>query len=295
VRIPERLSSREKKLIVVALILFIAVVSYLDYLTPVRYTLTVFYIIPVAVSTMLLGRREWVPIAFLSIAALMVGHIIQVDTSGNLTGHLWETVSELVVLLTITYMLVMLRRANLHEADLARRDPLTGIANRRSFTELGRYEMRRSERFRQPVSIVYTDIDNFKEVNDAYGHEAGDSLLRQVAAVLRENIRSVDTAARIGGDEFAIILPSSGYRETNETVQRLREKLLAAVGDKGVGFSIGAVTCDSVCSIERMLQVADSLMYEVKRSGKNNYRHLLLRGDEKAPSIKKKEEEALRK
>jgi diguanylate cyclase (GGDEF)-like protein len=295
--VPERLSSKNKTIIAAALLLFIAVVSYLDYLTPLRFTFSVFFIIPVAISTLFLGKRVGVLIALLSVTALLAAHVIQMDAYGNLAVHIWEAFSELVVLLTIAYILAMLRRANMHEAALARSDPLTGIANRRSFIELGQYEVFRSERFHQPLSIVYTDIDNFKDINDTYGHKAGDDLLRKVAAVVRENIRAVDTVARLGGDEFAIILPSAGYGETNEMVQRLQKELLSAIGDKGVsmGFSMGAVTCDSVCSIERMLQVADSLMYEVKRSGKNNYRHLLLRGDEKAPSIKKKEEEALRK
>src|SRR6185503_8856200 len=96
-----------------------------------------------------------------------------------------------------------------HMRSLAERDTLTGMHNRRAFDEYLNGEFARFERYRRPFAVVLLDIDHFKAINDTYGHEAGDDVLRLLGAALRESLRDVDLAARYGGEEFAIILPET--------------------------------------------------------------------------------------
>jgi diguanylate cyclase (GGDEF)-like protein/PAS domain S-box-containing protein len=162
------------------------------------------------------------------------------------------------------------------EKKLARCDALTGLANRRAFYERAEQERKRAARYRRPISLAYVDLDNFKQVNDTHGHEAGDQLLINVAKVLG-TLRSDDMAARLGGDEFAVLLPEAGDAAAAFVIHKLQRMLTAAMHEKNlpVTFSIGLVTFDPVPeNTEQMVQKADDLMYEVKKHGKNAIRHL---------------------
>jgi diguanylate cyclase (GGDEF)-like protein len=158
-----------------------------------------------------------------------------------------------------------------NEKSLSRSDHLTGLANRRSFEESFELECKRSRRYNRPITLVYMDLDNFKKVNDGQGHQTGDEVLIGVAATLRSNLRATDCVARIGGDEFAILLP-----ETNEDASRIILKKLDGVLQElltrtnwPIGFSFGVVTFPApLDSLEAMLERADKLMYEAKNSGK---------------------------
>lgn len=144
------------------------------------------------------------------------------------------------------------------------------------FLELLSWEVERFRRHQRPLTLAYLDVDNFKTVNDSYGHSVGDQLLRSLSHTLKTNIRSVDIVARLGGDEFALLLPETDYRSAQVVVTRLQDKLLAAMAVKSfpVGFSIGVVTFLSLPeSIDEMIELVDHLMYDVKNSGKNRLKH----------------------
>jgi diguanylate cyclase (GGDEF)-like protein/PAS domain S-box-containing protein len=162
------------------------------------------------------------------------------------------------------------------EKKLARCDALTGLANRRAFFERAEQERKRAARYRRPISLAYVDLDNFKQVNDTRGHEAGDQVLTSVANILG-TLRSDDMAARLGGDEFAVLLPEAGDAAAAFVIHKVHRLLTAAMHEKNlpVTFSIGLVTFDPVPdNTEVMVQKADDLMYEVKHRGKNAIRHL---------------------
>jgi diguanylate cyclase (GGDEF)-like protein len=123
-------------------------------------------------------------------------------------------------------------------------------------------------------SIFY--LDNFKEVNDAHGHQAGDELLRLVAQLLEANVRKADTVARLGGDEFALLMPDTELTNAKAVVGRLQARLLQAMRSRRypVTFSIGvSVFQTPPASVEETIRAADQLMYAVKRSGKNRVRY----------------------
>lgn len=170
----------------------------------------------------------------------------------------------------------LLSQALDHEQVLSRTDPLTDIANRRVFYEMADMEINKARRYGHVFTALLIDVDNFKEINDARGHEAGDLVLRAVAKVLKENLRATDIAARVGGDEFSVILSETGTDALGAVVPRLQQKLLDAMAESGwqVTFSIGVVTFQKAPeNIDGMMKKIDSVMYEVKRSGKNNIRY----------------------
>jgi diguanylate cyclase (GGDEF)-like protein/PAS domain S-box-containing protein len=168
-----------------------------------------------------------------------------------------------------------LRRVEL-EAELreqAIRDPLTGLYNRRFLDEVLRRELARAARYGHPLSLILIDIDNFKELNDRYGHLVGDEALKRVAKALRENIRRVDYIFRWGGDEFCVILPETNGPGAKEVVRRFQEPFGILAEEPVIRLTLGYATWDPrkepTPSVEDLFRRADQLLYEMKRSKPN--------------------------
>jgi diguanylate cyclase (GGDEF)-like protein len=158
------------------------------------------------------------------------------------------------VLAVVTMLLVGLYRRTSHE------NPLTELPNRRAWDERVDEELERAHRSGAPLSLALIDIDNFKEVNDHKGHQAGDVLLRQFADAWRGTVRgSGDFVARIGGDEFGLIVPNSNDEGVRLVAQRLEQ-----TSPKGVSFSIGLATWDHVETAANLFRRADEEMYRIK-------------------------------
>lgn len=192
-------------------------------------------------------------------------------------GHIyWNDVVELGFFLVVAYALSALKTALEHERSSARTDPLTGIADRRFFYTLAESEIKRLERYGHIFTVAYIDIDTVKAVNDRFGHSAGDELLRLMAGIMKSHIRATDTAARIGGDEFALLLPETGDGAALAAVGKIKEALDRAVRERDwpVSLSSGVVTYHAPpASVDKMLEQIDGLMYSVKREGKGMIRH----------------------
>lgn len=174
---------------------------------------------------------------------------------------------------------ISIENAELHElvAQQAVTDDLTGISNHRHFSEWIEREASRLERFEGPLSLLLLDIDNFKSVNDTYGHLQGDRVLVEVANVLRDESRGIDEAARFGGEEFVLALPGTPREGAIEVAERLRRKVAGievdgeSNGDKiTVTVSLGVATAPTDGSAGRdLIAAADRALYEAKRRGKN--------------------------
>jgi diguanylate cyclase (GGDEF)-like protein len=159
-------------------------------------------------------------------------------------------------------------RAALVERSL--RDPLTGLFNRRQFDAVLRREVERAARYGRPLSVLAADLDGFKPVNDDFGHAAGDRVLVHIAHLMRANVRGTDVAARIGGDEFVILMPETTHAQAIEA----RDKIQAAIldqpvrwndGDLIVGISIGIASTEEVgCAAASLMAAADAAMYAEK-------------------------------
>jgi diguanylate cyclase (GGDEF)-like protein len=157
----------------------------------------------------------------------------------------------------------------------AETDALTALPNRRAFERAWRAEISRHERYAQPLSLVLLDIDHFKQINDRWGHDAGDDVLRRVAETLRDAVRDVDLAARLGGEEFVVLLPETSFAAASDAAERLRVAVESLqvhwVGQTiPVRVSIGVSACPaSVALPADLLKSADAALYEAKRGGRN--------------------------
>ena len=158
----------------------------------------------------------------------------------------------------------------------ARTDTLTGLANRRHFTEMAELELLRSRRHNRPLSALFLDIDHFKLINDRHGHPAGDIVLRHVAEVMRKGLREIDVAGRLGGEEFCVLLPECSHGEAVETAERLRNDIAATRVALPVNVpvqftaSIGVATLDlRTPDVASLIDHADKAMYRAKDLGRN--------------------------
>jgi diguanylate cyclase (GGDEF)-like protein/PAS domain S-box-containing protein len=158
---------------------------------------------------------------------------------------------------------------------LSETDALTNTLNRRGFLRLADREFQRIRRSGRSVTVVMVDVDHFKEVNDRYGHAAGDMVLAMVATKCKEHIRSVDVLARFGGEEFVILLIDASPTSGHEIVARMHNGIAAAristiKGEIAVTASFGVATIDpAACDLETALRLADEALYEAKNAGRN--------------------------
>jgi diguanylate cyclase (GGDEF)-like protein len=175
---------------------------------------------------------------------------------------------------------VSIENVGLHETveRQAVTDELTGLANRRAFQDALSGEVERSKRFGQPLGLVLLDIDDFKRVNDTYGHQTGDLVLREVAGVLRETAREIDEPARYGGEELAVVLPGTDLEGAYNLAERVRQGIqdleLPIPPVDGVPLritaSFGAATLTaSAGDVRGLVAAADAALYDAKRAGKN--------------------------
>jgi diguanylate cyclase (GGDEF)-like protein len=171
-------------------------------------------------------------------------------------------------------------------------DPLTGLSNRRSFVMSLDREIARAERNRTFLSVVFVDLDHFKEVNDRFGHAAGDEVLQEIGQTFAKNIRGSDFVARLGGEEFAILLPETNLDEAEQVAEKIRKiieetKVIFDTKEIKVTASFGVAEKKSEESGEDFVKRSDGLAYLAKQTGRNRVCAILLPKKRKKKIVKK--------
>ncbi len=240
-------------------------VTFLDYLeNSPQFTLP-FYMLNIAFATVAFGQHVGVTAAVLSVACLAhADALVGTDPPRPLTE--WGLF--LTVLITLVAILVRVNR--LQEDALY--DTITGLRNHRYFQVRLREEIQRTDRNGRPTALLMIDLDNFKKVNDRFGHAVGDYVLRQVARVLTSNARASDLVFRYGGEELTVILPETPLVEAARVAERLREAVEKRNDKPGpaVTISLGVASYpEATDSSDALIVAADAAMYAAKHAGKN--------------------------
>ncbi len=258
----------------------IALVGVADVLTGAEFTFSLFYLIPIVLVTWFAGRDLGLVMGFAGTVAWFFADLLSGHTYSLPIIRYWNTAVRLAYFVTIILLIPALRALK-HEKEMSRLDDLTGTANRRSFFEVAQLELDRSQRYKHPFTLVYIDLDDFKYVNDHWGHEVGDQLLCVVVQAIKRQVRKTDFLARFGGDEFVLLLPETDKMAAELTVPKIRAALIDEMRYYAwpVTFSVGALTCvDAHLSMDDLINNADDLMYSVKRNGKNGIAYAVFSG-----------------
>ena len=239
--------------------------------TPPSLRLGILYIVPVLLVTWREGLT-W-GLVFL---ALTVGlrEVVEWEQMPADTPIRWRAANALTYVVVVGIAMAglqKLRRIQDQLARLATHDLLTGVLNARAFTEHLGHELDRKRRYPRPLSLVYLDLDDFKVINDSHGHQTGDAVLRLVADAIRSSVRQADAVGRMGGDEFAVLMPETDAQLADAAAQRLATGLRNVFrGTPTVTASVGVVSCTTTdATTDDLLRRADQAMYQAKRAGKD--------------------------
>jgi len=258
----------------VTVVAVIAITLLLDESTGTRYSALPFYALAVLWATWQLGFLGGLLVA----AAVSAGWMFINAPVGD-AAAVWNAAARFFALGLLSYLLAVHRLLShtLRETRrLAQLDSLTGALNTRAFGGAAQREVERCRRQGAPLSVAFLDLDRFKPVNDLQGHAAGDAVLAAVSKALQHELRRTDLLARMGGDEFVVLLPFTGVAEAVNVGKRLRSAVADAAShhNADVTASIGMVTwCVPPAHPEVIVRKGDSLMYMAKRAGGDRVCH----------------------
>ncbi|MDR6155906.1 diguanylate cyclase (GGDEF)-like protein [Acidovorax delafieldii] len=236
------------------------------------------------------GRGQWLLVAGLLLEAVVLGGraLVAISTHTEATNILQSSALQtltflatfsVVLVSSVGFVFMSRDRADENNRVLAALDPLTGVANRRSLIAALDRDVARAQRMREPMALMMVDIDHFKDVNDQYGHPAGDRVLCSVVNVLRQRVRAQDLVGRYGGEEFMVLLPDTGLvgaeQLARELCKAVEESRCTADGVPGPGIavtvSIGVFggRLESGDSWDMLIAAADRALYQAKNNGRN--------------------------
>jgi diguanylate cyclase (GGDEF)-like protein len=261
-----RMLQRRPAVAVAGALVTVVGVGWIDRVTGDRISFSLFYLIPVAAAAWVAGSRIGVLVSLFASVTSLLGDVWGVGFQDVVP--VWNALVRLGVLLVIAIALGQLKTSLEVQRELANTDPLTGVLNPRAFDAIAERELARYLRYQRPLALAYIDLDRFKLVNDTLGHSIGDRLLQTVASELVAHVRPSDVVVRMGGDEFAVLMPETTLEEAGIAFERIREQVLERMRFHGwpVNLSVGLSTCSGPGStVDALIADADRAMYEDKR------------------------------
>ena len=266
---------------IITSIALVGVLGIVDYQTGNEFSFSLFYLFPISLTAWYVNRPMGIFTSSLSALTWLAADISIREDSFNPAIYFWNTIMRFGFFIIVTYLISELHKTQQTIQTLAHTDHLTGTINSRYFHDRLGIELNRSSRYNRPFTLVYLDLDNFKQVNDRFGHDEGDQLIKFIADELKRQLRNTDIVARLGGDEFAILFPEAGRQEAEVIMSKIYSHLTEQLRQKYpfVTFSAGAVTYSATpTSIAETIKIADDLMYSVKNSTKNGVKYSLYTG-----------------
>lgn len=248
-------------------LLLIGLIGLADYLTGYDLSFGLFYVAPVSLMAWYGSRSAGTSVAGLSAAVWLIANGITAPDGIVPTIIIWNTMIRFGFFGIIALLVAAVRAAHDREKMLARTDQLTGLMNGRAFREIAERELLRATRVGLPITLLYLDLDNFKTVNDRRGHAAGDDLLLAFGRALENAVRATDVVARVGGDEFVVLLPDTSEQDGSVVAVKIQQ---AIANDErftrdGVSVSVGATTTgENPATVDDLVSQADEAMYVAK-------------------------------
>lgn len=250
--------------------LMVVATAVLDQVTTAGVDVSIFYLMPVLVVTWYESLAEGLAAALLTAVVWFSVDQVSGVIYANAAFHWWNAAVRLAFFLVSALLLSEVKASHQREVQASRLDPLTGVANPRYFDERAYLALAEMRRTGKPLTSVFIDLDDFKGVNDTYGHRVGDAALRAVAEALLGRVRETDVVARLGGDEFCLLLVGADVEEAESVLEDIRVRAATALGSVPISLTIGAMTFeDPPANVDELVNLADALMYRGKSEGKN--------------------------
>lgn len=271
----ENIEKQNKSFIIAIGYIIIGVLGIIDTLTGKELDFSLFYVIPILIVIWHTGLGLGIVFSLISALVWLLSDVL----SGNVTLlsiYAWNTLIKLGFFSTIAFLLSRLLTVLENQREIAHTDYLTGALNSLFFYDVLQMEINRSLRYKNLFTIAYIDLDNLKTVNYEFGYATGDKVLCFVANQIKNSLRKVDVVARLGSDEFALLMPETNQKSAQVVLSKLQHNILAGMQKNNwpVTLSIGVLTClDTPPTANEAIQKVDDLMCSVKKSSKNNIKY----------------------
>lgn len=254
----------------------VAIVSALDFATyDFELCIATLYIVPIALACWMFGPRESITTT-IAVTLIAFTKYPLMHPDPNFFTTLWNGISRSMAFATLAAIVLSFRRSYDYVQFIANRDRMTGTLNKEAFDDEAKRRLDMARLTSSPILLAFLDLDGFKGVNDAHGHDAGDDVLRQFSDGAARELRRNDCFGRVGGDEFAMVLSVDSVVEAYDLAEDLHRRFTAVLETSGypVTCSMGALIVPAGDSHNRreLMREADRLMYAAKNSGKNAVR-----------------------